>query len=79
MSTHSLFSCRLRVQKLNYATALRLFTGNRVLYINNNRLVIMCGDGNCVEILEIQAEGKKAMSAADFMRGNAVNIGDKFE
>lgn len=43
------------------------------------RLVVCCGDLNCIEILNLQAEGKKAMSAADFMRGNQVNIGDLFE
>ena len=42
-------------------------------------LVVACGDGNCVEILNLQAEGKKAMSAADFLRGNPLNVGDKFE
>lgn len=46
---------------------------------NSKRLVVACGDGECIEILNVQAEGKKAMSAADFMRGNPVNIGDKFE
>lgn len=46
---------------------------------NGKRLVVACGDGECIEILNVQAEGKKAMSAADFMRGNPVNIGDKFE
>ncbi len=46
---------------------------------NGKRLVVSCGDGKCIEIINLQAEGKKAMSAADFMRGNAVNIGDKFE
>ena len=46
---------------------------------NGNRLVVSCGDGKCIEILNLQAEGKKAMSAADYMRGNSVNIGDKFE
>ena len=43
------------------------------------RLVVCCGDKNCIEILNLQAEGKKAMSAADFMRGNQVNVGDIFE
>ena len=43
------------------------------------RLIVSCGDGKCIEILNLQAEGKKAMSAADFMRGNPVEIGDKFE
>ncbi len=46
---------------------------------NGKRLVVSCGDGKCIEILNVQAEGKKAMSAADFMRGNPVNIGDRFE
>lgn len=45
---------------------------------NGKRLVVCCGDKNCIEILNLQAEGKKAMSAADFMRGNQVNVGDIF-
>ena len=43
------------------------------------KLVVACGDMNCIEILNLQAEGKKAMSAADFLRGNPLNVGDKFE
>lgn len=42
---------------------------------NNNRLVIMCGDGNCVEILEIQAEGKKKMDTQSFLRGQRIEKG----
>ncbi len=45
----------------------------------DKKLVVSCGDGNCIEILNLQAEGKKAMSAADFLRGNQINIGEKFE
>lgn len=43
------------------------------------RLVVSCGDLNCIEIINLQAEGKKAMSAADFLRGNSVSVGDIFE
>lgn len=46
---------------------------------SGKRLVVSCGDGKCIEILNLQAEGKKAMSAADFMRGNPLEVGDKFE
>ncbi len=42
---------------------------------NNNRLVVMCGDGNCVEILEIQAEGKRKMDSASFLRGKRIEVG----
>lgn len=38
-------------------------------------LIVACGDGNAVRILTIQAEGKKAMPAADFLRGNPIEVG----
>lgn len=33
---------------------------------------IACGDGNVLRILELQAPGKKKMSAADYLRGNPI-------
>ena len=43
---------------------------------NNKRLIVSCGDGKCVEILELQAEGKKRMNALAFLQGNRIEIGD---
>lgn len=52
------------------------FSGNPGEIVdNNNRLVIMCGDGGCVEILEIQAEGKKKMDTQSFLRGQRIEKG----
>ena len=42
---------------------------------SGKRLVISCGDGKCVELRTVQAEGKKAMAAADFLRGNPIPKG----
>ena len=42
---------------------------------NNNRLVCMCGDGQCIEILEIQAEGKRKTDTASFLRGHKIEKG----
>ncbi len=53
-----------------------IFAGNPGEIVDNsNRLVIMCGDGNCVEILEIQAEGKKKMDTQSFLRGQRIEKG----
>lgn len=41
----------------------------------DKRLTVACGDGKCVEILELQAQGKKPMLAADYLRGNRVSTG----
>lgn len=49
------------------------------IIVADKRLVVACGDGNCIEILELQAEGKKSMNAADFLRGNAVEAGTLME
>ncbi len=42
---------------------------------NNNRIAVMCGDGKCVEILEIQAEGKRKTDIASFLRGHKIDVG----
>lgn len=41
----------------------------------DKKLLVCCGDGTCVEIAVLQLEGKKAMSAADFLRGNPIAVG----
>lgn len=42
---------------------------------NRNRLLVSCGDDKCIEILELQAEGKKRTDAASYLRGNKIEIG----
>lgn len=42
---------------------------------NTNRLVVSCGDGNCVELLELQLDGKKRMDTKTFLFGNNIKIG----
>ncbi len=42
---------------------------------SNGKLVIACGDGRCVEILSLQAQGKKVMNSADYLRGNPIDKG----
>ncbi len=42
---------------------------------NSNKLVVACGDNKCVEITELQLEGKKRMSASAFLNGYSVEKG----
>lgn len=42
---------------------------------NKNVLRVCCGDGKCVDILELQLEGKKKMDAKSFLLGNRIEIG----
>ena len=41
---------------------------------NKNTLTVCCGDGKCVDILEVQPEGKKRMDTKSFLLGNTVDI-----
>ena len=43
---------------------------------NKNVLTISCGDGKCIDILELQPEGRKKMDAKSFLAGNQLNLGD---
>ena len=40
----------------------------------DDSLIIACADGQCLEITELQAPGKKRMQAADFLRGHHIAV-----
>ena len=42
---------------------------------SDDELVIACGDGNSVSLLEVQAEGSKRMKAADYLKGHSIAKG----
>lgn len=50
--------------------------GTGVVINNKNVLTVGCGDGKCIDILELQLEGKKRMDVKSFLLGNNINIGD---
>ncbi len=47
--------------------------------VNVKNFTVVCGDGNCVRFTEVQAEGGKRMSAADYLRGKAIKEGTVLE
>ena len=47
-----------------------------VLEVEEQRLYLGCNDSR-VELLEVQMEGKKRMSAAEFLRGFQVKSGEQ--
>lgn len=60
-----------------HKTALSGKTGNKVGEVvdNKNVITVSCGDGKCVDILELQADGKKRMDTASFLLGNKIDTG----
>ena len=42
-------------------------------------LLVACGDGRCVELLEVQLAGKKRMDAAAFLNGSGLQKDMRFE
>lgn len=44
----------------------------------DGKLTVVCGDGKCIDILEVLPAGKKRMKTADYLRGNKVEVGEIF-
>ncbi|MCL2107265.1 MAG: methionyl-tRNA formyltransferase [Oscillospiraceae bacterium] len=58
----------LRVRAAQFAARdTRLSPGEFI--VEGDRLFVCCGDGNLLELLEVQQEGKKAMDTSSFLRG----------
>jgi methionyl-tRNA formyltransferase len=47
------------------------------LRVLDNQLLIGCGDGTCALFEELQMEGKRRMSASEFLRGFQVRTGER--
>ncbi len=45
------------------------------IHVENHRLFVACAGNTWLELLEVQLEGKKRMTAAEFLRGNALAPG----
>ncbi len=60
-----------------HKTVLSKKCGNKPGEIVDNKgvLTVCCGDGNCVDILELQAQGKKKMDVKSFLAGNKIDLG----
>lgn len=48
------------------------------IIVEGDRLFVYCGGDTCLEILELQPEGKRRMSARDFINGYRPRSGDRF-
>jgi methionyl-tRNA formyltransferase len=48
-----------------------------VLHVQDDRLLAGCGNGTAVVLDELQLEGKRRMSAAEFLRGFQLRIGER--
>ena len=47
-----------------------------IVAVGREGIEIACGEGQTILITELQAPGKKRMSAADFLRGHALSVGE---
>lgn len=60
-----------------YKSVISNETGNKpgLVVDNNNDITVCCGDNKCIKITELQADGKKRMSAKAFLQGNKIETG----
>jgi methionyl-tRNA formyltransferase len=47
------------------------------LLVEQGTMFVACGDGTWVELVEVQPEGKRRMTAGDFLRGHGVESGTR--
>ncbi|MGD0799247.1 MAG: methionyl-tRNA formyltransferase [Acidobacteriaceae bacterium] len=47
------------------------------MHVDGERLMVGCGDGSALDLLDVQMEGKRRMGAAEFLRGFQVRPGER--
>ncbi len=49
-----------------------------IISVGKDCFTVACGNSTCLDIYEIQQEGKKVMSVSEFLRGNSINENIRF-
>ena len=62
----------VKVFGADYSDRLTDRTPGTLLSAGKQGIEVACGDGHCLFINELQAPGKKRMSAADYLRGHPI-------
>ena len=68
---------RLNIDRVQLVDSCELASASGDVVEASNRLLLSTGNG-ILEVLKILPAGKRAMSAAEFLRGNHVSVGDRF-
>lgn len=50
----------------------------QVIVAHGDELLVRCGDGTALRLLEVQPEAKRRMKVRDFLNGSHLQIGDRF-
>ncbi len=64
----TLWKCKAGVETINDDPG-------TVVRASGGELIVACDNGECLEIKELQLEGKKRMTAKDFLNGSAIRVG----
>lgn len=54
------------------------FTPGQIIEAIRDRLIVACGDGTALRVLEVQPQDSRRMSARDFLNGTQLRVGAKF-
>ena len=65
--------------QIRHATAFDQVVPPAELRVDGTHLFVGCGEGTAIEIVELQLEGKKRTSAADFVRGYRPQSGERLD
>lgn len=52
------------------------FTPGQVIEAGRHRLIVACGDGTALRLIEVQLQDSRRMSAQDFLNGAHLKVGD---
>lgn len=68
-----------RIKVIKAAVANKCNNASGIVISNENKLVISCGDNTSVELITVQPEGAKAMSASQMLNGRSIPLGTVVE
>jgi methionyl-tRNA formyltransferase len=78
LASTTLGESRYVVRRTAFGEGMTDMPAGTVVRADGDDLVIACGGGSVLRVLEIQPEGRRVMSAREFLAGHTLATGDRF-
>ncbi len=75
VAVSSLGDMKLKIFAAEYSDQTSDCEPGTILSADSSGILVVCGDGNCIRLTEIQAPGKRRVRVADFLNGHRIPSG----
>ncbi len=70
---------QMKITRASYVECTEAGEHGSIVYVEGDCIRILCGENSALDVHELQPQGKRVMPVKEYLKGNKLSVGDRFE